>query len=343
MHKNMRQPVRQAPSVEVARQKLSRYERYFSLIILSLIYVINSNQAVKKKPPPRPPPPDFTRIRSKSAWNLNQNIENLSLIEWSPPQSPKTNRPSGGSVYSSFSSSTSSLASSKRSSEYESIPFNVVNSLMPTDNLPKNSNMPVFNLTWSAKLQQEVASKQNEQVTCVPQISMPTIIRAQGKCNGKLKTASTLPEGPTHSRNISPPMPMGPPPSPPKEVSDITVPCAVAIHNFPGTQAGDLALEENDIVYLLRRINGDWLYGKVGDKEGMFPENFVDIQVGLPEDKELVTALYDFCPQMKEDLALKPGQKIKVLKVISSDWLLGESNGKVGQFPANFVEPVPKI
>ena len=28
---------------------------------------------------------------------------------------------------------------------------------------------------------------------------------------------------------------------------------------------------------LIKRVDDQWLVGRVGDKEGMFPENFVDI------------------------------------------------------------------
>lgn len=294
---------------------------------------------VKKKPPPRPPPPDFSKIKSKSAWQLNQNLDNLSLIEWSPTNSPTTTRPSGGSLYSSFSSSTSSLASSKRSSEYESLPFSVTNNLVQIDHqTSKNANMPVFNLTWSAKIQEQVAAKQNEKLSSASQAIMPTIIRPHLKNSSKSRMGAAATTG-----NASPPMPMGPPPSPPKEIKYESVPCAIALHDFPASQPGDLPLETNDIVCLIRRVNKDWLYGRVGDREGIFPENFVEIQIPLVEEEDTVIALFEFRPQMPGDLALIPGEKVKVLKIISNNWLLGELNGKIGQFPSNFVDRIPKI
>lgn len=232
------------------------------------------------------------------------------------------------------------MASSKRSSEYESLPFNTQNASQ-NDTIVKNGNMPVFNLTWSAKIQQQVAAaKQNEKLSCVPQISMPTIIRPNSKNNIKIKTPAVTQSGiSSQNGSDSPPMPLGPPPNPPRGIKHIAVPCALAIHSFTASQPGDLSLEENDIVYLLRRINSDWLYGRVADKEGMFPENFVDIQVPLEGDEKIVIALYEFHPQMDGDLQLVPGQKVKVIKTISDSWLLGESNGKTGQFPSSYVIP----
>lgn len=91
------------------------------------------------------------------------------------------------------------------------------------------------------------------------------------------------------------------------------------------------------MVHLIRRVNKEWLYGQVCDKEGMFPENFIQIEVPLPEETNLVTALYEFTPEISGDLELKPGQKIKIIREVSKDWLYGESEGKYGQFPRNFV------
>lgn len=96
------------------------------------------------------------------------------------------------------------------------------------------------------------------------------------------------------------------------------------------------------MVVLLRRINEDWLYGKVIDKEGIFPESFIDIQVPFKEEEAIVTALYDFPSQMPGDLSLKAGQKVRVTKKISQDWLFGQCDGQTGQFPSNFVNRVPK-
>ncbi|KRT78339.1 SH3 domain-containing protein [Oryctes borbonicus] len=318
--KNMRLPTRPAPSIEEARRKQNKNV---------------PNQNIKKKPPPRPPPPDFTKMRSKSAWNLNQAGDNICLFEWSPPSSPKsTNRNFGGSISSSFSSSTSSLASSKKSFEYDTSPFNVT---------PWNFSNNTGSAGQGNILVPTMTTTTNP---VMPQISVPTIIRPQppkkpiNKLNIKpVPSYFTSPSSISPlSVDNSPPMPLIPPPSPPKEVDDTVVPFGIALYDFPGLQNGDLPLQENDIVLLIKRIDRGWLYGKIGDKEGIFPANFIDIQIPLPEDNEkFVKAIFEFHPELPEDLGLKPGQIIKVLQRVSDEWLLGESNGQKGQFPANFV------
>ncbi|XP_022915146.1 uncharacterized protein B0303.7 [Onthophagus taurus] len=301
--KNMRIPTRPAPSIEEARRNKNNQQQKNTQM----------QKNIKKKPPPRPPPPDLSKIqKSKSTWVLNQKDDDC-MIEWSPPCSPKTSRLVSGSISSSFNSSTSSLASSKKSFDMESSPFNIS--------------------PWNSGLQTSA------------QINMPTIIRAQPpkkSAKASVKVPSIVPgTSRMPNSNYSPPMPTIPPPSPPKDVSDGIVPFGLALFNYAGNHPDDLPLQENDIVYLIKRLDKDWLYGKVGDREGMFPRSFIEIKIPLTDEEDVVTALYEFVPQMVGDLALKPGQTIKVLRRVSDEWLLGESDGIRGQFPANFIDRIP--
>uniref|UniRef100_A0A3Q2Y5P8 SH3 and cysteine-rich domain-containing protein 2 n=1 Tax=Hippocampus comes TaxID=109280 RepID=A0A3Q2Y5P8_HIPCM len=51
-------------------------------------------------------------------------------------------------------------------------------------------------------------------------------------------------------------------------------------------------------------------------------------------------ALYKFLPQENNDLELQPGDRVKVTDDSNEDWWKGKSRGKVGYFPANFVQRV---
>ncbi|KAH8315141.1 uncharacterized protein l(3)05822 [Drosophila kikkawai] len=51
---------------------------------------------------------------------------------------------------------------------------------------------------------------------------------------------------------------------------------AICLYHFPGGVEGDLALQENERVTVLYRINEDWLYGEVAGRQGQFPANFID-------------------------------------------------------------------
>ncbi|KAL6432176.1 hypothetical protein ACFW04_006698 [Cataglyphis niger] len=154
------------------------------------------------------------------------------------------------------------------------------------------------------------------------------------------------------SNSPSPPMPTIPPPAPPADYlaelngelsgdSEIK-PYGIALYDFPATHPDDLALKEGDIVQLIKKINDDWLEGRIGNRQGMFPFNFIDIKIplpGLPDN--IVTALYTFVGETNDDLSFEEGAKITVISRISEDWLYGEYNGRKGQFPANYVNRLP--
>ncbi len=70
--------------------------------------------------------------------------------------------------------------------------------------------------------------------------------------------------------------------------------------------------QENDKIFLNRRVNNEWLEGEINGKIGIFPLCFVRIEVPLPEnEKEMgfgempMIALFDFHAQTWDDLDLK--------------------------------------
>lgn len=151
--------------------------------------------------------------------------------------------------------------------------------------------------------------------------------------------------------NSSPPMPTIPPPAPPIEYlaeinNDLPInskePYGIALYDFPLIHAGDLPFKQGDVVYLIRKINEDWVEGRIGNQQGIFPINFIDIKVPLPGIPDnIVTAVYSFKGETTEDLVFDEGEKITVLSRISHDWLYGECGNRKGQFPVNYVNRIP--
>ncbi|XP_077575866.1 neutrophil cytosol factor 4 [Stigmatopora nigra] len=62
-------------------------------------------------------------------------------------------------------------------------------------------------------------------------------------------------------------------------------PRAEAISDFCGSSKAELNLKAGDLIFLLHRVNGDWLEGTVNDQTGIFPESFVKIIKPLPESE----------------------------------------------------------
>ncbi|KAM6972541.1 neutrophil cytosol factor 4 [Aplochiton taeniatus] len=59
-------------------------------------------------------------------------------------------------------------------------------------------------------------------------------------------------------------------------------PRAEVLFNFSGNGKLELTMKSGEVVFLLRRVNADWLEGTVGDRTGIFPESFVKIIKPLP-------------------------------------------------------------
>ncbi|TRY96992.1 hypothetical protein DNTS_001430 [Danionella cerebrum] len=57
-----------------------------------------------------------------------------------------------------------------------------------------------------------------------------------------------------------------------------------AVFDFSGSGRLELSLKAGDVIFLLRRVNADWLEGTVRERTGIFPESFVKIIKALPEN-----------------------------------------------------------
>ncbi|XP_071752364.1 neutrophil cytosol factor 4 [Centroberyx gerrardi] len=60
-------------------------------------------------------------------------------------------------------------------------------------------------------------------------------------------------------------------------------PRAEAMFDFRGSSKLELSLKRGEVIFLLRRVNADWLEGTVNKQTGIFPESFVKIIKPLPE------------------------------------------------------------
>lgn len=97
----------------------------------------------------------------------------------------------------------------------------------------------------------------------------------------------------------SPPMPNIPPPPPPpcleaedESGGDLALggsePYGIAMYDFNGETDEDLSFRTNDKIYLLKRLNEEWLLGR--DRrgcEGMFPANYIEVKVPLQQEGRL--------------------------------------------------------
>ncbi|XP_049577696.1 neutrophil cytosol factor 4 [Syngnathus scovelli] len=62
-------------------------------------------------------------------------------------------------------------------------------------------------------------------------------------------------------------------------------PRAEAMFDFCGSSKAELNLKRGDLIFLLHRVNTDWLEGTVNNQTGIFPQSFVKIIKPLPESE----------------------------------------------------------
>ncbi|XP_038078610.1 intersectin-1-like [Patiria miniata] len=144
------------------------------------------------------------------------------------------------------------------------------------------------------------------------------------------------------------------------------------VTKFPYTsdQPGDLNFEAGQTIVVTKK-DGDWWTGRLGDREGIFPANYVNPKEGGGGDKpvtittppvvavtpddtaektasltrkpEIARVIAPYTATSAEQLSLSLGQLIGVRKKNPSGWWEGElqARGKkkqIGWFPANYVQ-----
>ncbi|XP_072628029.1 SH3 domain-containing protein 21 isoform X1 [Canis lupus baileyi] len=156
--------------------------------------------------------------------------------------------------------------------------------------------------------------------------------------------------------------------------------CKVSFSYSP-EQADELQLQAGEIVEVIKEIEDGWWLGKKNGQLGAFPSNFVELldsgppSLGSPDmpavspgpqrppklssltydsppdylrtvsRPEIYRVLFDYQPEAPDELALRRGDEVKVLRKTTEDkgWWEGESHGRRGVFPDNFVLPPPPI
>ncbi|XP_072830869.1 SH3 domain-containing protein 21 isoform X2 [Vicugna pacos] len=151
--------------------------------------------------------------------------------------------------------------------------------------------------------------------------------------------------------------------------------------SYSPEQADELKLQAGEIVEVIKEIEDGWWLGKKNGHLGAFPSNFVELldsgppSLGNPHKPsvsldpqrppklssltydsppdylrtvshpETYRVLFDYHPEAPDELALRRGDEVKVLRKTTEDkgWWEGESQGRRGVFPDNFVLPPPPI
>lgn len=133
-----------------------------------------------------------------------------------------------------------------------------------------------------------------------------------------------------------------------QERHDKPIPCARALYPFQGQSEVELSFDAGVSIQLLRRVDENWLEGRLNGKVGIFPGNHVRVELGSPSlshesslagsGKPFGIALNDFRGDCAGDLPLKKGDLVELLGSAGNGWMRGRLKGAEGIFPTSFVE-----
>lgn len=65
----------------------------------------------------------------------------------------------------------------------------------------------------------------------------------------------------------------------------------VALYPYQSAEAGDLSFQQGEVILVGKR-DGDWWTGTIGDRQGIFPSNYV--QKAQPEVSKALSAVHIF-------------------------------------------------
>lgn len=64
---------------------------------------------------------------------------------------------------------------------------------------------------------------------------------------------------------------------------------ARAKYNFNAQSAVELSLNKGELVILTRRVDSNWFEGKIANRKGIFPVNYVEVRaLGNSQNRDLV-------------------------------------------------------
>jgi len=133
---------------------------------------------------------------------------------------------------------------------------------------------------------------------------------------------------------------------------------AQVMFTFPGSNPGDLSVKAGDILNVIEQNDGNgWMTAEFNGTKGVLPSDYAEMQaapppqvakaakrrslVQAPPPAEKVRALYEYVAQSDVELSIQEGDIIEITnKGIGGGWWEGKLNGKVGQFPENYVGSV---
>ncbi|XP_049788687.1 CD2-associated protein isoform X1 [Schistocerca nitens] len=127
---------------------------------------------------------------------------------------------------------------------------------------------------------------------------------------------------------------------------------AVVEFDYVAQEPDELTLRKGDVITNIKTQPGGWWEGTLGNKRGMFPDNFVKV-VSEPPDSRMSNdvalrpvkgrkckVLFSYAPVNEDELELQVDDIIHVITEVEEGWWKGRLRDRVGVFPSNFVAEI---
>ncbi|KAM9312008.1 vinexin [Gastrophryne carolinensis] len=120
---------------------------------------------------------------------------------------------------------------------------------------------------------------------------------------------------------------------------------AVVKFDFMAHSEKELSLQRGTKVYILKKVDQNWLLGEQNGRRGLFPESYVKVvssdQCDAADTPQLsAIALYDFKADSDAEIPLRKGQQVLITRRVGGSWFEGRVKGsaRLGLFPASYVQ-----
>ncbi|KAJ2720818.1 cytoskeletal protein binding protein [Coemansia sp. Benny D115] len=115
-----------------------------------------------------------------------------------------------------------------------------------------------------------------------------------------------------------------------------------AIYPYDPVDSDELALKEEDVIYILNNDDPDWLQAKRKpralddgpEEKGLVPANHTELVEPIAQAK----ALYDYEPAQDEETTLEEDELVQIIEQDDLDWYMAKTRGGCGFVPKSYVE-----
>lgn len=117
---------------------------------------------------------------------------------------------------------------------------------------------------------------------------------------------------------------------------------ATALYDYTSQNSDDLNFTVGNCIDVIETVGSEWLKGRIGDKAGIFPRNFVSFEPNKssnnikssskPKSTSMIAA-HNFLAMYGNELSFDAGDRIQLLSEVDHEWAKGKCNGKTGLVP----------